>query len=624
MKVIIDVQRKRNDHSVQGGIKEMKYIHSWKAIIGALLVLTAVFTGSAVCKECDTCTGGGGVDCLETLREWASSETTTTTASIDDNVSSASGSSMLSPSEIFAALEDSSSEEEPIEQAPPERTFGSYLNPQDIVDPLAVSSADIIIDVGKGYYDANTHIKGAIPLYWDGFLDESAMIKSAPELAKVIGDAGISRDDPVIIYGDCPECGGKSVATFVFWVMRYLGHDDVKVLDGGIDSWKAAGLPVETTANMRSPVDYIPKLRPGLRANYDYVSSADVQLIDARTFVEYADGCIGDAVHIDYEQLLQNDGRFEDGAALDRLFTGRGLTKDKPIVVYSNAGAKASMVWYALQLMDYDASVYTWRDWLVHESSFDVELEDVRAEPNPVASGGAVKIYASLVMVQSDGAAADQVATVDDTVVADSSSEADTGDAVAAEDTEADDSVAEVESPDTSAVDDAIAEEDTVDESTSDAETSDISSAVEDPSFNDTKLTVMGCASCTPIYLFTGGVGPSTSEGVQLSSSKAWKSSDTSESSETSDSSDTSDSSITCEAIISNEGDYESSVKMIKTGDEYTGTWYAPATPGTYSVSIVVSSGGLAIGFQDVLRVEVTGSKQETSAPAGYTKLGNY
>ncbi len=45
------------------------------------------------------------------------------------------------------------------------------------------------------------------------------------------------------------------------------------------------------------------------------------------------------------------------------------LAKDKPIVVYSSDYSRSSLVWYALQLMGYEASIYTWEDWKAHESS---------------------------------------------------------------------------------------------------------------------------------------------------------------------------------------------------------------------------------------------------------------
>ena len=50
------------------------------------------------------------------------------------------------------------------------------------------------------------------------------------------------------------------------------------------------------------------------------------------------------------------------------------LGKDKPVVVYSEDGLNASLVWYALQLMGYDSSLYTWNDWEAHQSTNGSEV----------------------------------------------------------------------------------------------------------------------------------------------------------------------------------------------------------------------------------------------------------
>ena len=76
------------------------------------------------------------------------------------------------------------------------------------------------------------------------FLDPGGVLKPVSEMAAILGDAGISQDDAVLIYGECQPCGGgPSAATYVYWIMKYLGHKNVKLLDGGIDDWVAALRP---------------------------------------------------------------------------------------------------------------------------------------------------------------------------------------------------------------------------------------------------------------------------------------------------------------------------------------------------------------------------------------------
>ena len=61
------------------------------------------------------------------------------------------------------------------------------------------------------------------------------------------------------------------------------------------------------------------------------------------------------------------DGELSDDAALKILFSS--LDKGRPVVVYTNTGVKASMIWLALTLLDYDASIYSWKDWQANSAS---------------------------------------------------------------------------------------------------------------------------------------------------------------------------------------------------------------------------------------------------------------
>jgi len=61
--------------------------------------------------------------------------------------------------------------------------------------------------------------------------------------------------------------------------------------------------------------------------------------------------------------------RIKDEAALKRVFAV--LSKERPVVVYTNTGIKASVEWFVLKLMGYDAKLYSWQDWLYHQNPDD-------------------------------------------------------------------------------------------------------------------------------------------------------------------------------------------------------------------------------------------------------------
>lgn len=244
---------------------------------------------------------------------------------------------------------------------------------------------DVILDVSP---EASEYIQGAINIPYARFMNNGSL-KPVPEVAKILGDAGISERDSVLVYGQCLPCGVNSA--YVYWIMKYLGHDNVKILDGGIDDWVAAKLPTETLPNVLPKTNYTPKLRPELLATYDYVKNGQVQIVDARNFQEFGLGYIPKALNIPYVQVLDNDV-LKSEADLKDLFSG--LDKTKPVVVYSDTGAQAGSVWVALEALGYDAALYSWMDWMANQPSLNIELEDIHADPNPATSGSPVKITA--------------------------------------------------------------------------------------------------------------------------------------------------------------------------------------------------------------------------------------
>jgi thiosulfate/3-mercaptopyruvate sulfurtransferase len=82
--------------------------------------------------------------------------------------------------------------------------------------------------------------------------------------------------------------------------------------------------------------------------------------------VEFGKGRIPGSVALDPANIIKGD-KIKDGGDLSTVFDR--LSKDKPIVVYSSDYSRSSLVWYALQLMGYKASIYTWEDWKAHEAT---------------------------------------------------------------------------------------------------------------------------------------------------------------------------------------------------------------------------------------------------------------
>jgi len=486
----------------------------------------------------------------------------------------------LRPEEARAAMENESESDD-----------GEFVHPEFLASVEEAEGADVILDVGSDY--ETSHIKGAIPLYWDELLDENNNPKSAAEMAEIFGNAGISPDDSVVVYGDCEPCDGISVAPFVFWALRYVGHDDVMVLDGGREEWKAAGLATETKANERPAVTYEPRVRSGLLADYEGVASGELQLVDARTLEEYAADKIQGSIHIDYDEV-QTGGRVRSSGDLADAFAS--LDADGPVVVYSNAGARAAMVWYALQLMGYESSLYTWNDWEANLPPVRAVLKDVRADPNP-ARPGPVKIYVTFEVVPDEGDSDTDLFATEETV--------------AAEDEVVEGSAAVTEVAEEIAGNDTGSNETIV----SGAE---IEEMISEPSMEEPTVKTMDCVACfNPVTLYASGSKSSeVTGGVKLGSMA-----------------DTSTAQITVAGaqIQNQDGEEMATIELAPTlGDERVGTWDATGVPdGVYVVTVAAAAGGEISYFEDVLTIEINSSApvqetETTSASTGIRKLGSY
>jgi thiosulfate/3-mercaptopyruvate sulfurtransferase len=227
----------------------------------------------------------------------------------------------------------------------------------------------IMLDISE---EAKEHIVGSVAIPYGNFLINGTYLRTEEEMAKLLGDAGISREDPVIIYGECMPCGGgPSPAAFVYWIMKSLGQENVRVLDGTVTDWEAAGKPTTAEAEVLPAKAYTPVVNADYSADYNLVKSGTVQIVDAREKEAFGAGSIPGAISIPNENVVINS-RIRDEAKLDRVFAI--LDKNKPVVVYTNTGVKASVVWFAMTMLGYDAKLYSYANYLGNEMSSAPEM----------------------------------------------------------------------------------------------------------------------------------------------------------------------------------------------------------------------------------------------------------
>lgn len=198
------------------------------------------------------------------------------------------------------------------------------------------------------------HIPGSMSFSWEDYTrtDEKGIpyrILPPAELTSALGKMGIDEKAPLIVYGDADRSWGGEGWTC--WVLAWLGHKGpVRLLSGGIQSWRGQGLPV--TAGLeektRAPLHYQPSLRPELniRASELQEKGSSIIPIDTRSTFEWWKGHLPGAVHIPWTDFYTGkDRRPLSPAALRELLKHHGIEGEKPAVYYCTAGVRSGYAW---------------------------------------------------------------------------------------------------------------------------------------------------------------------------------------------------------------------------------------------------------------------------------------
>ena len=185
--------------------------------------------------------------------------------------------------------------------------------------------------------------------------------------------AGVSDGRPVVAYDD----GDAVPAARAWWLLRYFGHGNVRVLDGGLRAWQAAGRPLATAEPAPDPGDFT--ARPGQMPLLDAAGAAGIarsgKLLDARTAERYRGesepvdpvaGHIPGALSAPAVANLAAGGSFLGPAGLRERFAALGVTAGVPVGTYCGSGVNAAQEVLALEIAGVPAALYlgSWSEWV--------------------------------------------------------------------------------------------------------------------------------------------------------------------------------------------------------------------------------------------------------------------
>ncbi|MFP4218146.1 MAG: sulfurtransferase [Salinarchaeum sp.] len=230
------------------------------------------------------------------------------------------------------------------------------------------------------------HAPGAIYFDWEEELTDQTQrdIVSKEAFAELNGAAGITEDSTVVLYG-----GGRVpnwFALFAYWIYKYYGHEDVRVIDGGKTYWVTEDYPLTTDVPAFSSVTYTPKGPfESIRAYTDDVRHAmdeGLPMVDVRSPEEFRGdiiapeglnetaqrgGRIPGASNVPVPDVLNEDGTFKSADELRDLYAEAGVTGDESTITYCRVGERSSIEWFLLSevlgfpdVRNYDGS---WTEW---------------------------------------------------------------------------------------------------------------------------------------------------------------------------------------------------------------------------------------------------------------------
>lgn len=186
------------------------------------------------------------------------------------------------------------------------------------------------------------------------------MLPTPDRFAKEMSALGVPSAGPTLVVY---EQTGVFSAPRAWWMLRVMGARDVRVLNGGLAAWEAAGLPVEQGEVRRAPAQFEAELNRGAVASLAdlmFALEQQEQVVDARGAARFAgsapepragleSGHMPGAVSVPYTELVA-DGRIKDADRVAEAFAERGVDVTQPVMTTCGSGVTAAVLALGLEL----------------------------------------------------------------------------------------------------------------------------------------------------------------------------------------------------------------------------------------------------------------------------------
>ena len=266
-----------------------------------------------------------------------------------------------------------------------------YAHPEVLVDTNWVDQHknDPKVRVAEVDYDPTAnytlgHVPGSVLIDWKADINDpvtrNIITKQACE--SLLQRVGVNDDTTLVLYGDF----NNWFAAFAFWVFKYYGYKDVRLMNGGRKKWLEEDKPVtkdipshakgnfkasEPDSSIRVFLKYVrdtlgSKILVDVRGPKEFTGEI---LAPPEYPTEHAQrgGHIPGAVNIPWGQAVNEDGTFKSADELQKLYQSKGVAADKEVISYCRIGERSSHTWFVLKYLlgypnvkNYDGS---WTEW---------------------------------------------------------------------------------------------------------------------------------------------------------------------------------------------------------------------------------------------------------------------
>lgn len=229
----------------------------------------------------------------------------------------------------------------------------------------------VIIDVRQSGQYVLGHIPGAVNMWGEDFTQINGwiegLIPQANYFSFICQKKGINNSSEIVLYDNKTGLW----ASRLWLIFKFYGHDNVKILEGGLENWKNSGFKTDIFANLpeKNGNFYVKNVKNNWLIKSQSIAlnlkNNDLFLIDTRSEEEYSGntikrkdiikGHIPGSVNVEWNEVINEDGFLKNSEKIKAIYRKKGvLDNDKTIILISNTAVRASHTFFVLNLIGCD------------------------------------------------------------------------------------------------------------------------------------------------------------------------------------------------------------------------------------------------------------------------------